>query len=84
MSVKEISDSTAYCGLVCKLCHLADRCSGCKSELNCCGIRTSEEGCYQYDCCNEKGFDGCWECPDFSCGKGWIGYTKLDRFYKVM
>ena len=54
----EISNSIARiapCGLVCKLCHLADSCEGCRSENNCCGMRKSAEGCYQYNCCAEKG-----------------------------
>lgn len=41
MSINEVADSIAYCGLVCKLCHLADTCDGCKSENNCCGRRLS-------------------------------------------
>lgn len=69
-SIHEITDSVACCGLVCKLCHLADSCDGCGSEENCCGCRTSYEGCYQYDCCREKGIDGCWECETAPCDKG--------------
>ena len=68
--IKQISDSIAPCGLVCKLCHFADSCGGCKSETNCCGSRKSDEGCYQYNCCEEKGFDGCWQCEIAPCDKG--------------
>jgi len=25
--------------------------------------------CFQYTCCRERGFNGCWECPDFPCDK---------------
>jgi hypothetical protein len=67
MDVEEVKDSIAYCGLVCKFCHVADRCSGCRSENNCCGKRLSESGCYQYTCCQERKFYGCWECLDFPC-----------------
>lgn len=69
LTVKEVANSIAYCGLVCKFCHLADTCDGCRSENNCCGRHLSQEGCYQYTCCVERGLDGCWECEDFCCGK---------------
>lgn len=69
MTVNEIADSIGYCGLVCKLCHLADKCSGCKSEHNCCGRHLSDNGCYQYNCCTGKGIAGCWECESFPCGE---------------
>ena len=68
-TVEEIKNSIGYCGLVCKLCHVADTCDGCKTENNCCGRHLSAEGCYQYNCCVERGLDGCWECKDFSCEK---------------
>jgi hypothetical protein len=69
MTINEVTDSIAYCGLVCKFCHLANTCDGCKSENNCCGRHLSTGGCYQYNCCKERGLNGCWECKDFSCGK---------------
>jgi hypothetical protein len=69
MRIDEVSCSIGYCGLVCKLCHLADKCEGCKSDHNCCGRHLSESGCYQYNCCVDKKINGCWECSDFSCGK---------------
>ena len=73
MNVKEVAESIAYCGLVCKFCHLADNCEGCKTDKNCCGDRVSECGCYQYNCCIERKLNGCWECDDFPCGKGMFG-----------
>lgn len=68
--IKQISDSIAPCGLVCKLCHLAEKCSGCKSENNCCGSRKTDKGCFQYNCCIGKGINGCWECEIAPCDKG--------------
>lgn len=68
--IKQILDSIAPCGLVCKLCHLADSCDGCKSDNNCCGLRKMAEGCYQYNCCEQKGIDGCWDCNIAPCDKG--------------
>lgn len=67
MDINEVSNSIGYCGLVCKLCHLADECDGCKSDKNCCGRHLSEAGCYQYNCCLNKKINGCWECDDFPC-----------------
>lgn len=66
---EEVANSIAYCGLVCRFCHLADTCDGCKSENNCCGRHVSSDGCYQYNCCVERGLNGCWECQDFCCEK---------------
>ena len=67
MSIQAVIDSIGYCGLVCKLCHLANECDGCKSSNNCCGKHLSETGCFQYNCCVSKGISGCWECNDFPC-----------------
>ena len=44
--------------------------SVCRSENNCCGLRKTAEGCYQYKCCTEKGINGCWECDIAPCNKG--------------
>lgn len=71
--IDRISQSIAYCGLICSLCHLSNQCSGCKSENNCCGNRNSSEGCYQYNCCMDKGIEGCWDCDDAPCDKGMFG-----------
>lgn len=67
MKINEFVENMGYCGLVCSLCHEADKCAGCKSENNCCGRRLSAGGCYQYNCCVEKGINGCWECEESPC-----------------
>lgn len=69
MTTQEVAASIAYCGLVCTYCHLADSCGGCKSQTNCCGRHLAEGGCFQYNCCVEKGLNGCWECDGFPCGE---------------
>lgn len=71
--IHQISESISYCGLVCKLCHLTDCCDGCRSMNNCCGCKTSSEGCYQFNCCSEKGIEGCWQCEVAPCDKGMFG-----------
>lgn len=69
MTILEVARNIGYCGLVCSLCHLKDNCKGCKSDQNSCSRRLSENGCYQYNCCVERGIEGCWECNDFCCGQ---------------
>ena len=67
MNVKEVAENIGYCGLICSLCHEADKCSGCKSNINCCGRHLNKNGCYQYNCCTNKNLNGCWECENSSC-----------------
>ena len=69
MSIKEVADSIGYCGLICRFCHESDHCNGCKSNNNCCGRHLSEQGCFQYNCCVNKGINGCWECSESPCTK---------------
>lgn len=73
MTVREVADNIAYCGLVCVFCHLADSCDGCKTETNCCGRHLAPGGCHQYNCCVSKGLSGCWECVEFPCGEDMFG-----------
>ena len=68
---KLLSDSIAYCGLICKLCFLANKCSGCKTKCNICDNNLSDAGCYQKECCTKREISGCWECKELSkCNKG--------------
>jgi hypothetical protein len=75
MTKDEISNSIAYCGLLCFLCRPADACS-CRSKNNC-GKRLSPEGCFQYSCCTDKGLNGCWECPNAPCGKDMLAEDQI-------
>ena len=56
MAANDIKTRLAYCGLLCALCSEDGSCD-CKSG-NHCGKRLSPEGCYQYNCCREKGLNG--------------------------
>lgn len=62
---EKIAASVAPCGLICELCSERSHCKGCnfssKDEIKCC--------CFQRKCCDKKELNGCWECPDFPCGK---------------
>lgn len=67
MERKEASLQLGYCGLVCSLCLERDHCGGCKSATNCCGRHLSEEGCYQFQCCQARHIEGCWQCEEGPC-----------------
>lgn len=70
MDKEEVAGSVAYCGLVCKLCHLADECDGCKNTASKCANHSQHwEGCFHRKCCIDKNINGCWECDDFPCNK---------------
>lgn len=84
MTVEQIARSVSYCGLLCVLC-CPD--GGCDCRVaNGCGKKASPEGCFQHDCCIAKGFAGCWECPDFSCGKDMFNddHLRLRTFVKCI
>jgi hypothetical protein len=84
MTIKQIKDSISYCGLICCLCGIDGSCD-CK-EINHCGKKASPEGCFQYICCRERGFNGCWECDDFSCDKDMFNeqHIRLKTFVKCI
>ncbi len=55
----------AYCGLACCLCSENQDCPGCQN-----GDGPCFSECENFPCVRERGLAGCWECPDFPCGKG--------------
>lgn len=55
----------AYCGLACCLCSENQNCPGCQN-----GDGPCFSECENFPCVRERGLAGCWECPDFPCGKG--------------
>ncbi len=68
----------AYCGLICPLCFLAEKCDGCKTDNNRCDRNCSDEGCYQKTCCEARGLEGCWQCDGLAaCTEGI--YSEGDR-----
>lgn len=84
MNSNQVRQSIAYCGLICKLCFLADQCDGCKTIRNSCEQNCSEQGCFQKKCCEEKQFEGCWECEGLQgCNQGMYAageYSKIKAF----
>jgi len=71
MTAEQIAKSISYCGLMCSLCSSDGSCD-CRKNNHC-----NRQGCFQYNCCNERGYTGCWECPDFSCDKDMFGESHL-------
>lgn len=67
----------ACCGLACCLCSENHICPGCQ-ENGCPG----HEACANYNCCQEKHISGCWECPEFPCGKGMHKSLRIQTFAK--
>lgn len=67
----------AYCGLACCLCSENAGCPGCRQN----GCAAYAE-CVNYGCVKERGLDGCWECPEFPCGKGMHKSPRIQAFAK--
>ena len=62
----------AYCGLACIVCNRKDTCCGCHDE-GC----TGKNWCKNYNCCREKGLNGCWECDEFPCNGTYNDFTNM-------
>lgn len=74
-TAKKDLDMTAICGFSCKHCFLGQWCGGCRSFFHCCSYGTLHEMgvCPNVSCCKERGFDGCFECPEIEdCRKGFF------------
>lgn len=72
-AAKKDLDMTAICGFSCNHCFLGQWCGGCRSFFNCCSYGTLHEMCVcpNVSCCKERGFDGCYECPEIEkCRRG--------------
>lgn len=66
-------DPIAYCGFSCNHCFLSEWCGSCRTAYNTCSFATvSPDGkCPNAACCQEKGFDGCYDCDMLeTCEKG--------------
>jgi len=84
MTAEQLAKSISYCGLLCGLCSLDGECN-CRCS-NQCGKKASAGGCFQYECCTKRGLAGCWECPDFSCGRDMFddSHLRLRTFVKCI
>jgi hypothetical protein len=74
MRSSEVTHGIAYCGLSCTICsHTAEGCIGCRAG-------GGPEVCGKRQCCEERRFDGCWQCGSFPCAgyfadEAWTGLT---------
>lgn len=71
-----LQNPIGHCGHHCWFCFLAEHCTGCRSEYNCCSFATlfPDGVCPNTQCVSEKGIDGCYECTELSgCNRGYYG-----------
>lgn len=69
----------AYCGLACCICSENENCVGCRNE----GCK-DKDWCKNYNCCREKGINGCWECEDFPCQGGMLNKMRIRAFARFI
>lgn len=69
--------AAGYCGLACCLCAENKNCVGCQD-----GGCDSHGWCKNYNCCREKGLNGCWECDEFPCDGGMLAKPRIRAFAK--
>lgn len=67
----------AYCGLACCICSENSGCKGCKQN----GCAAWDQ-CQNYGCVTGRGLEGCWDCPDFPCGKGMLQKPRMRAFVR--
>jgi hypothetical protein len=64
------------CGLACVLCTEDVECPGCLSKIK------GGYNCKTGKCALNKGFDGCYACPDYSCGDKMLQGKRKQAFIK--
>ena len=66
MPEQRLAETVGYCGLLCGVCsHSFKGCKGCRD-----GGGSPE--CFQRTCCTDRQIEGCWQCADFPCDKGFF------------
>jgi hypothetical protein len=73
------SKGIAYCGLACCICGHNQTCAGCRNE-GC----TGREWCKNFNCCKEKGLQGCWECSEFPCSGTMLDKLRVRAFARFI
>ncbi len=69
----------AYCGLACCVCSENTTCVGCRNK----GCK-DKDWCKSFNCCKEKGLNGCWECSDFPCENQMLDKLRVRTFAKFI
>ena len=77
--VRKKDHPIAYCGLACCVCSENDKCVGCQAGG--CDIHS---WCKNYNCCREKGLNGCWECNEFPCSGGMLDKPRIRAFARFV
>lgn len=72
-------NNIAYCGLACCVCSENDKCTGCQA-----GGCDIHGWCKNYNCCREKGLNGCWECGEFPCKGGMLDKLRIRAFARYV
>lgn len=73
------SKGIAFCGLACCVCSENETCAGCRNDG--CKDRT---WCRSYNCCREKGLEGCWQCGSFPCDFSMFDKLRVRAFVKYI
>ena len=74
--IRENTEQIAPCGFHCVHCYFTQWCAGCRSTCNACSYATvfDDNMCENMRCSQNRGYDGCYECPDLKdCKKGFYG-----------
>ncbi len=69
----------AYCGLACCLCSENQNCAGCRNE----GCK-DKDWCKSFNCCKQRGLNGCWECIEFPCANEMFDKVRVRTFAKFI
>ena len=68
-----------YCGVAYCVCSENIACAGCKND----GCK-DKEWCKSFNCCKEKGLNGCWECQEFPCDNPMFNKPRVRTFAKFI
>jgi len=83
--VRKKTHPIAYCGLACCVCSENDTCVGCRNDgCSANTIGTDKNWCKNYNCCREKGLNGCWECTDFPCKGSMLDKLRIRAFARFV
>lgn len=69
----------AFCGLACCLCDEKEDCTGCRN-----GGCPDKEHCQSFNCCKDRGLQGCWECPEFPCDNPMLNQLRIRTFARFI
>lgn len=74
-----MNKGVGYCGLVCEMCQDDKDCIGCHQ-----GGCKDKENCKNYVCCQNKHYQGCYECPLFPCQDSILHKLRIRTFCRFI